>query len=168
MVSLAGKADMRDLEWEFGRNAYRGYIGDPFTNRLDLLRVRRPSMRIMHSNLRCLHPRDQGLPGTNPRILSRSRPYPIQNFHLHTSGSLPLRVYSSVWHMPVWIDDPKCVYRATLPLRTCVENLDPHLVCFWWCDLDDLDRERLAGTPANRSFALYDLSYGACHYTSCI
>ena len=80
-----------------------------------------------------------------------------------TSGSEPLRVYSSVWHIPC---RKKRTSRETTGGKrfgvgsglACVENFDSDFVCTRGFDLDIIDLEWLACTPAYGGLALDDLS----------
>src|SRR6266404_5584271 len=101
--------------------------------------------------------------------------YKVSNFGdgaqqaVHTSGSAPLRVYSSVWQIPFCsrVKD----YRSKIGVDVekqlaCVENLDSDLVCARRFHLDILKFEWLACTPAHGSLALDDLSCSFRHDSS--
>lgn len=84
---------------------------------------------------------------------------------VHTSGSAPLRVYSSVWQTPCRrIENVNCrqesIWRWHL---TCVENLDSDLVCARVFHLDIFELEWLACTPAYGSLALDDFPFSFRH-----
>ena len=82
---------------------------------------------------------------------------------VHTSGSAPLRVYSSVWQMPCSRIERQSRSGVDIEHLACVENLDSDLVCARGFHLDILELEWLACTPAYGSLALDDLSFSFRH-----
>jgi hypothetical protein len=85
-----------------------------------------------------------------------------------TSGSLPLRVYSSVWQIPSRRDPLiKCRPGWQKRYRTGVEDLNADLVRFGRGDLDILKGEWLAGSPAHSGLAGDRLSCRVRHFSVC-
>ena len=83
--------------------------------------------------------------------------------NVHTSGSAPLRVYSSVWQIPSSRIERQSQSGVDIEHLACVENLDSDLVCARGLHLDIFELEWLACTPAYGSLALDDLSFSFRH-----
>lgn len=75
-----------------------------------------------------------------------------------TSGSLPLRVYSSVWQIPMRAS-ARCAHTGA-GTRTGVKDVDADFVGAGRGDLDLLELEGLASAPADGGFAGDGLSDG--------
>lgn len=86
-----------------------------------------------------------------------------------TSGSLPLRVYSSVWQIPIaiWVSVLITGWMKSVPIElTGVEDFDADFVLPGRCDLDLLNLQRLACAPADGGLALDNFSCSVRHECS--